>query len=529
MNLPISSSLFAHGHPSATIPVELSPTQAIALERLRDTVRAVPVTVLTGGVGAGKTTLVNRLTEEFGGVRISCRDVLQAAEGANHPSYEEGVHRLVDAALDKADIVYVEDLDLFSFPNKFPMAYPRPYYLNTTLQALLETTRARGKRLVFTVTDRLKLVPQLDGRAVFLPLGALTPDDYSFFMERNLGTERARRLDARRIFSFASKLSVYQLNEVCALIRDDVAADDQTVLDLLDTRMLSSNVSLGEVAKVDFSNLKGFEEIAEKLQTFIVNPWLFDSRFADLNLMPKKGILLYGPPGTGKTSVGRALAHRMKGKFFMVDGTIFSESPDAFYNKVRAVFDQAKLCTPSVIFIDDADVLMQSERVHGLNRYLLTMLDGLETETAGKVAVILTAMDPNQMPAALLRAGRVELWLETKLPDARARQEILDSNLAKLPERLGAYDAERVKAATEGFNAADISRVVADVKALYAADVIRDIKPATLDSYFDRAAAEIRRTKELIASAQAGTLETSEPRGNFYGTKPRKRADQPVV
>ncbi len=38
-------------------------------------------------------------------------------------------------------------------------------------------------------------------------------------------------------------------------------------------------------------------------------------------------------------------------------------------------------------------------------------------------------MDPNQMPAALLRAGRVELWLETKLPDARARQEILDSNL----------------------------------------------------------------------------------------------------
>jgi SpoVK/Ycf46/Vps4 family AAA+-type ATPase len=147
------------------------------------------------------------------------------------------------------------------------------------------------------------------------------------------------------------------------------------------------------------------------------------------------------------------------------------------------------------------------------------MLDGLETETAGKVAVILTAMDPNQMPAALLRAGRVELWLETKLPDARARQEILDSNLAKLPEKLGTYDVERVKAATEGFNAADISRVVADVKALYAADVIREVKPAPLDSYFDRAAAEIRRTKELIASAQAGTLETSEPRGNFYGRK----------
>jgi ATP-dependent 26S proteasome regulatory subunit len=124
------------------------------------------------------------------------------------------------------------------------------------------------------------------------------------------------------------------------------------------------------------------------------------------------------------------------------------------------------------------------------------------------------------MPAALLRAGRVELWLETRLPDARARQGILEVNLAKLPERLGAYDVERVKAATEGFNVADIGRIVADVKALYAADVIRDMKPATLDSYFERAGAKIRHTKELIASAQAGTIETSEAHGNFHGAKP---------
>ncbi|MGE0630158.1 MAG: AAA family ATPase [Hyphomicrobiaceae bacterium] len=509
MNLSIPTSTFESGQRFAAASVELSPTQAAALEQLLKTVRAVPITVLIGGVGAGKTTLINKLSEEFGGVRISCRDVLKASEGANHPSYEEVVHRLIDDALDKADIVYVEELDLFSLTNKFLNAYPRPHHLRTVLQALFETARAKSKRLVFTATDRRLLLPQLDGRAVFVSLGALTPNDYSFFLERNLSAERARQLDVKRIFSFASKLSIYQLHEVCALIRDDAAADDQTVLDLLDTCMLSSNVSLGEVAKVDFSSLKGFEEIAEKLQTFIVNPMMFDSRFADLGLTPKKGILLYGPPGTGKTSIGRALAHRMKGKFFMIDGSYFSESGDTFYSKVRGVFDQAKLSTPSVIFIDDADVLMQTKRVHGLNRYLLTMLDGLETETAGKVAVILTAMDPNQMPAALLRAGRVELWLETKLPDARARQEILDSNLAKLPERLGTYDVERVKAATEGFNAADISRVVADVKALYAADVIREVKPATLDSYFDRAAAEIRRTKALIASAQAGTLETA--------------------
>lgn len=508
---------------------KLSPTQSEAFAKLRDTVLAVPVTVLIGGVGTGKSTLIRKLAEQFGGTIISCRDILEASETANHPSYEEPFHKLVDAVLDKAAIVYVEELDLFCSTNSFGNAYPRPGYLQTTMQALLETTRARGKRLVFTATDRNRLLPQLNGRTVFVSLGNLAPNDFQFFLEGALGVERAARLDANRIFRFAPKLSVYQLNEVGALLGESKILDDQTVLNLLDTQMMSSNVSLGEVSKIDFSNLKGFEEIAEKLQTFVVNPMLFDSRFADLGLSPKKGVLLYGPPGTGKTSVGRALAHRMKGKFFMIDGTVFTESADKFYTRVKMVFDQAKLSTPSVVFIDDADVLMQSDRLHGLNRYLLTMLDGLETETAGKVAVILTAMDPNQMPAALLRAGRVELWLETKLPDPATRQAILESHLSKLPEILGAYDANKVKALTEGFNAADIGRLVADAKALYAADVINVVEPKTLDEYFERSADEIRRTKELIAAVSAGTLEHSETLGNYYGTSLRKNGGQPTA
>lgn len=527
MNAPTSlSPLAVRAKP---VSPELSPTQAEGFAKLREAVLAVPVTVLVGGVGAGKTTLIGKLAGEIGGDRISCRDVLKDAEGEAHPSYEEALHRLIDAALDKDDTVYVEELDLFCHTNQMGNAYPRPLYLQTALQALMETARAKGKRLVFTATNRNLLLPHLNGRAVFVSLDALKPEDYAFFLARNLGAELAAKLDATRIHRFSPKLSVYQLVEASALLAGKEAVDDQTVLDLLDSRMMSSNVSLGEVARVDFDRLKGFEEIAEKLQTFVVNPMMFDSRFADLSLAPKKGILLYGPPGTGKTSVGRALAHRMKGKFFMVDGTIFSESADAFYNRLARVFEQAKLSTPCVVFIDDADVLMQSDRLHGLNRYLLTMLDGLETETSGKIAVILTAMDPNQMPAALLRAGRVELWLETKLPDAKARQEILESHLSKLPEILGPYDADKVKALTEGFNAADIGRLVADAKALYAADVINEKKPSTLNDYFERSAEEIRRTKELIAAVTAGTLEHSEARGNYYGATPRKNGAQPTA
>jgi len=50
------------------------------------------------------------------------------------------------------------------------------------------------------------------------------------------------------------------------------------------------------------------------------------------------------------------------------------------------------------------------------------MLDGLESPSAQRVCVTMTAMDPGSLPPALLRSARVELWLETRLPNEDAAQ-----------------------------------------------------------------------------------------------------------
>jgi transitional endoplasmic reticulum ATPase len=162
-------------------------------------------------------------------------------------------------------------------------------------------------------------------------------------------------------------------------------------------------------------------------------------------------VLLYGPPGTGKTTVGRALAHRLRGKFFLVDGTFIAGSRD-FYERIHQVFESAKENSPAVIFIDDADAIFEDGEERGLYRYLLTMIDGLESEGRSRVCVMMTAMNLSHLPPALVRSGRVELWLEMKLPDSEARRRLLEIHTRDLPKELTGYDHDRILSGDRGIH-----------------------------------------------------------------------------
>src|SRR4029453_18284322 len=108
--------------------------------------------------------------------------------------------------------------------------------------------------------------------------------------------------------------------------------------------------------------------------------------------------------------------------------------------RIQQVFEAAKDNAPSVIFIDDTDAIFEDGEEAWLYRYLLTMLDGLESERAGRICVMMTAMNVGNLPTALTRSGRIELWLEMKLPDAEAREQILTRHVAELPEEMGKGD-----------------------------------------------------------------------------------------
>ena len=276
-------------------------------------------------------------------------------------------------------------------------------------------------------------------------------------------------------------------------------------LDYLSTHNLVSNVAIKEVEPVTWNDLKGVDDVIEALETKIALPFENREWAARLNLKPKRGVLLAGPPGTGKTTIGRALAHRLKGKFFLVDGTMIAGS-HSFYAEIDRVFTAASRNAPSVIFIDDADVIFGGDKESGLYRYLLTKLDGLESASSSRVCVMMTAMEPADLPIAILRSGRVELWLETRLPDLSARTEIFRDHLAEMPPPLCDVDVARLASASRGATGADLKAILEDGKLLFARDQTTGHHGRAAEGYFLEAIATIRQNRRKYQKRKPAQL-----------------------
>jgi ATP-dependent 26S proteasome regulatory subunit len=167
--------------------------------------------------------------------------------------------------------------------------------------------------------------------------------------------------------------------------------------------------------------------------------------------------------------------------------------------------------------MDDSDAIFESGEELGLYRYLLTMLDGLESQSSGQVCVMMTAMDVGHLPPALIRSGRIELWLEMRLPDEDARTRILEQLLATLPPVFQSVEVDRLVEATTEFTGADLKRLVEDGKNLFAHDKVRQVPLQSSTEYFLRAVETVRDNKARYAQAEARARQQRPSRPAFFG------------
>ena len=126
---------------------------------------------------------------------------------------------------------------------------------------------------------------------------------------------------------------------------------------------------------------------------------------------------------------------------------------------------------------------------------------------------MMTAMQASSLPAAILRSGRVEVWLETRLPDEASRLEILRAQLADAREPLSLVNAVQIAQSSRGLTGADLKAVIEDAKLMYAHDVTTGLAAKTTEQYFLDAIESIRKNRRSYTRKRLVDFSASEPMG----------------
>ncbi|WP_296615441.1 AAA family ATPase [Sphingomonas sp.] len=481
--------------------VVLTPGQAGALAELEKMAAASAAVGLWGLPGAGKSTVLRAFAERHGGQLVTLEEIVGAFRLAPGDDLDRHIFLYVAKRLQETDLLLVDSAELWSAELG---AQGGLIGRNSNVDLLFRLAETTGRRLVlavrpFPVSDDWGLAARFKRDHVALvQVPPMRPADYAAFAETYLG-ERVDRINFRQVFAQFGSLTGYQLRAICRTAASHDTIDTPSFIEIVEEMAVRDSLNLGEVEQVTFENMPGTEALARVLDTHVVLP-LTNGELADqLELRAKRGVLLYGPPGTGKTSIGRALAHRLKGRFFLIDGSVKTEPAYAFAATLQSIAAEAMKHSPCVLFIDDADLLFGIAHVAGLTRYLLTLLDGLVGDTASKVCVMMTAMDPRKIPEAVLRSGRVELWLEVKPADCETRSKILRRWMSDLLPGVEDIDYEQLGSRTEGFTPADLRRVASDARTFYAADRVvgRPVEEAGV--YVEKAIQDLVETRRAMA------------------------------
>jgi transitional endoplasmic reticulum ATPase len=497
----ISSVVPASVLPALSVPtpladIHLLPFQKKAVNDVIAMLPACPLIIVDSGPAMGRSTWLRHLAERLEAPFIDCRFATEIIFSQEQLRAQDVINRyLVDLVRDNPILVVDDYIQIEG------VGGGRPGMGMVLWQNIQRTLLDTGHRLI--LNDFAGEGPLYGpNAAAFYAPDALGYADFTQLLADRLGDRfnaAAPDLDLPLIHRQARSLNLHQLVFLCARLRNEPLFSTERVLEILDAEFVKTNLKLEEVEALSFDSLPGTDAIAEALETHVVLPFQNKALAQELGLKPTRGVLLYGPPGTGKTSIGRALAHRMQGRFFLIDGSFITEPPVGFMAEVQGLVDAAKAAAPSVLFIDDADVLFQIEHIAGLSRFLLSLMDGLESDIASHVCVVMTAMDARKLPEALLRSGRVELWLETKAPDLAARVEILRRWTNFDVPGFEAIDFDRIAEATEDFTPADLRRLASEAKVLHAADRLRARPLLSANAYVDLAIAEMIDQRDVMA------------------------------
>lgn len=214
-------------------------------------------------------------------------------------------------------------------------------------------------------------------------------------------------------------------------------------------------------------------DLTEAIERNVFVPIRHAKELQEMGESLKRGVLFAGNFGVGKTMLASHIA-RVANEF----GWTFIYVKDA--EELPEALCYAQQYQPVVVFAEDVDRVAGIKRTKKVNE-LLNQLDGVDSKSA-KIMTILTSNHPEQINAAMLRPGRVDLALQVLPPDAETVESMVRH-----------YAGNSLKTKT------DLSKV---------AEIMANETPARVREAIGRAKLEsLRRTGKPNAKLTAADLE----------------------
>lgn len=188
-------------------------------------------------------------------------------------------------------------------------------------------------------------------------------------------------------------------------------------------------------------SLPGRAELEAFFQEYVIEQHRLKDRYAAMGVQPPNGILLYGPPGSGKTFAVRTLANYLGWPVLELGmGQVGSTFIHETSVRLNAVFRQAAQKAPSIVIIDEVDVLAGARGV-GSQDYKVEevseLLKLVESAAGSGITLVATTNRKEAIDSAFLRKGRFDHAFEVGYPSAEEVLAALESLVSERPHVAG--------------------------------------------------------------------------------------------
>ena len=210
--------------------------------------------------------------------------------------------------------------------------------------------------------------------------------------------------------------------------------------------------AIEKVAGLDNIKLYFKEEIIEPL-----------SNIDNLKNKKLKDVLLYGGPGVGKTFLVKSICKQENIKFLNFHpSNLISQLNKEKEKVIKIIFDIAKFYSPSILFIDEIDLLYYNGE-DAINIELLNQIENINSNNYNsgiKNIIIIGATNrPWKLSDKILNIFEKKIYVP--LLKEKERKKLLEDNFekCKLDKKV---NFDKMDKMTEGFTGADIYSICQD-------------------------------------------------------------------